>query len=188
MSDPFTILGLRRRPWLDGQAIRAAFQERARLSHPDAVEGNADAFAALNSAQSALANPASRLRLLAGETPLPAMPADVQLGFRVAEVMRRVGVLQEKDRAAVNVLARALLAGEAAQLRKDLDEVVAVLEAAKSTLDERLQALDARWPDVAADELAALAGEYVFLTRWKEQTREGELTLRIVFGKGGSGT
>lgn len=187
MPDPFELLGFPRRPWLDEATIRTAFQERARHSHPDARGGDADAFAALNSAQSVLARPASRLRLLAGDAPLPAMPGDIQLGFRVAEAMRQVHALHEKERATANVLSRALLASEAILLRHDLDEIIAALEAARAGLDSRLQALDARWPDVTGEELAVLAGEYTFLTRWEEQTREGELTLRIVFGKGGGG-
>lgn len=187
MSDPFALLGLPRRPALDPAVIQTAFQTRARDRHPDASEGNAGAFAELNSAQAALTDPASRLRLLAGEAPPPAMPEDVKLGFRVAETMRRVNALPEKDRTATNVLSRALLAQEAAGVRKELNEIIAALEEAKAALDARLQALDDRWPAVTAEELAAMAGEYVFLTRWKEQTREGELALRIVFGKGGGG-
>jgi hypothetical protein len=101
--------------------------------------------------------------------------------------MRQVHALHEKERATANVLSRALLASEAILLRHDLDEIIAALEAARAGLDSRLQALDARWPDVTGEELAVLAGEYTFLTRWEEQTREGELTLRIVFGKGGGG-
>ncbi len=185
MSDPFALLGLPRRPWLDEAVIRASFQERARHSHPDARGGDAQAFAALNIAHATVANPAARLRLLAGDAPLPRMPADVPIGFRIAEVMRKIDALRGKEGVAGNVLARALLAGDAASARKELEEIMAALTAASSALDARLRILDERWPDVAVPELAALAGEYIFLHRWQEQAGEGRLALQIAFGKDG---
>lgn len=185
MSDPFMLLGLPRRPWLDERAVRTAFQERARHSHPDAEGGNAEAFAALNAAHAALANPAARLRLLAGEALPAGMPADARLGFQVADVVRKADALCEKERAAGNVLVRALLAKEALPARKALDEILAALEAAKAALDARLRTLDERWPGVPEAKLAALAGEYLFLSRWQDQAREGRLMLQIAFGKSG---
>lgn len=187
MSDPFVLLGLPRRPWLDEGAIRTAFQERARRDHPDAEGGNAETFTALNAAHATLANPSARLRLLAGEAPFPGMPADVQLGFRVADVMRKVAGLRDAKGAASNVLVRALLAKEALPVRGELGELTVALEASSAALDARLRSLDERWPEVAAEELATLAGEYVFLARWQEQAREARLMLEIAFGRGSDG-
>jgi curved DNA-binding protein CbpA len=182
MSDPFALLDLPRRPYLGSAAIRAAFQARARVLHPDASSGNAEEFAALNEAQSTLADPAARLRLLVGEgLPIPAMPADFQLGFRVAEALRKVGALQSRAAAGGNVLARALLAQEAATMRKELAAIAATLEESRSALDTRLRDADEAWPNTATTEIAALAGEYLFLSRWQDQMREGRLLLQISF-------
>jgi len=183
MSDPFALLDLPRRPYLESADIRAAFQSRARVLHPDASGGNAEDFAALNQAQATLADPAARLRLLVGEgVPIPTMPADFQLGFRVAEGLRKVGALQSRAATGGNVLARALLAQEAATMRKELEAIAATLEESRTALDARLRDADEAWPNNATTEIAALAGEYLFLSRWQDQMREGRLLLQISFG------
>jgi len=149
MSDPFALLDLPRRPYLESADIRAAFQSRARVLHPDASGGNAE---------------------------------DFQLGFRVAEGLRKVGVLQSRAATGGNVLARALLAQEAATMRKELEAIAATLEESRTALDARLRDADEAWPNNATTEIAALAGEYLFLSRWQDQMREGRLLLQISFG------
>jgi curved DNA-binding protein CbpA len=183
MPDPFETLGLPRRPWLEETVVRRAFQDRARALHPDAAGGDADQFAALNAACATLADPASRLRWLAGGEVLPAMPSDMQTGFRVAELAGRAKALVAKAAGASNPLAKALLAGEAAVLRKDLVAVEEALAGLGGDLELRLLEMDARWPEVLAREIAALAGEYVFLGKWRGQLRDAALELELAFGK-----
>jgi curved DNA-binding protein CbpA len=181
--DPFEILGLSSRPWLEETAVRRAFQGRARALHPDSAGGDADRFAVLNAACAALANPASRLRLLAGDEVPPAMPSDMQTGFRVAELAGKTRALVGKAGSVSNPLAKALLAAEATALRKDLAAVEQVLADLDELLESCLREVDARWPEVPAREIAALAGEYVFLGKWRGQVRDATLEFELAFGK-----
>src|SRR4051812_43337553 len=64
-KDHFEGLGQPRRPWLEPEALREAFQRRAASLHPDtAATGDSGAFAALNRAHSVLREHASRVRYL----------------------------------------------------------------------------------------------------------------------------
>lgn len=169
-ADPFTVLGLPPRPWLDPDALKAAFLERARAAHPDAPGGGAVLFAAVNAAHDALRDPATRLALLAGGAAGPSLlPPDAALGFRIG------GVLGHADRtlgqlgSARSAVERALLAGNAREIRRALESVAAEVAELLSATEVNLTALDSRWPDVAGDDLAALAANFRFLNRWRTQ-------------------
>ncbi len=180
--DAFELLDLPRRPWLDPAAVRAAFQARSRDLHPDAERGDADAFARLNAANRALERPASRLRLLAGDLEIPALPPDVALGFEIGAALRECDAGLARRRTAGGALARALLAGELERSRVALAALSSRVDRHVAAGETRLRACDAAWPDVAPADLAALAGEFTFLERWSTQLRERELELRIEMG------
>jgi curved DNA-binding protein CbpA len=176
------MLGLPRRPWLESAAVRSAFQEKARSLHPDAGGGDADAFARLNAAYRSVGSPASRLRLLIGEAAIPSVPPDMEFGFRVGTVTRSADALLVKLRAAANPLARALLVPDLATCRRDVDELLAGLEARMAAAESRLRECDAAWPEVDAAKLAGLAGECSFHDRWREQLHARLTELRIIDG------
>jgi curved DNA-binding protein CbpA len=179
MSDPFTLLGLQRRPFLDEAAIRAAFQQRARQCHPDADGGSADEFSALNAAQALLSDPASRLQLLAGGAAPAGMPADGEFGFRVGAVLREADGVIAKMGVSRNAIERAMLARESAAVRKSLESLAGDLSQRFIAAVEKLCALDAAWPEAEAAALAGLGAEFRFLQRWRDQLRERELALSI---------
>jgi curved DNA-binding protein CbpA len=179
MSDPFAILALPRRPWLEGGAVRAAFQERARELHPDAPAGDAGKFAALNAAHAAVADPASRLQLLSGADATGGLPPDVEFGFCLGTVLREADAAVAKLPAARNALGRALVSTEMAAARKSLTALNAELKMRFEQADKKLRALDGAWPDVESEALVTLGAEFRYLQRWRDQIRERELALSV---------
>lgn len=92
MTDAFALLQLPRRPWLDTDEVRAAFQRLAASAHPDRSGSTAD-FTELTRAYETLRDPAPRLRhFLALEQPGLAageVPADLVDWFpRVAHELK----------------------------------------------------------------------------------------------------
>jgi len=180
MKDAFALLDLPRRPWLAPAVVRSAFQTRARALHPDSAAGDAEAFTALNSAQRALSTPAARLRLLLPGVAIPAAPPDIEMGFRIGAFLREADKVLTDHHAARTPLDRALVAGEIARLRRAAAELTAAVADHTTASEARLRALDASWPAVAVEDLAALAGAFTFLDRWTAQLRERRLALQIV--------
>lgn len=179
MDDPFALLGLPRRPWLEEGAVRAAFHQRAREWHPDAPGGDVEKFSALNAAQAALSDPATRLQMLSGHSPSPAMPADPGLGFRVGNAIREADSITGRLSSARNSLDRALLAPEASRSKKSLENLGLEIAEALERAVAAARTLDAAWPDVEPEQLARLGAEFRFLRRWRAQLRERALALSL---------
>jgi len=182
MDDPFALLGLPRRPWLDPAAVRAAFQQRSRAAHPDAAGGDAGVFAALNAAQRELSVPASRLRRLLPGAVIPAAPPDIEMGFRIGAFLREADHALATHAAAKTPLDRALAIGTLAKARRVAADILAAVEAHQAEAHRQLRALDAAWPDIAEADLAALAGAFTFLDRWTAQLRDRRVSLEITGG------
>ena len=170
--DAFDLLGLPRRPWLEPNDVRAAFQRRARELHPDSVAGDAEAFARLNAAYGELERPARRLRQLLDGHAVPSVPPDVALGLEIGAALRESGLLLDRWRQAASPLTRALMAGDVAAARSRLHFLVDQVTAQITTAEARLRSLDAAWPDVPLDDLAAMAGTLSFFDRWGAQLRD----------------
>lgn len=187
--DPFALLDLPRRPWLDADAVKAAFHRLGRELHPDAPGPNGDAgrFAALNEAQATLTDPRRRLSSLLtlefGDTASSA-PAPVPAGLGDL-VFPTQGLLQAVDRflarktAATAALARALLAREEWTLREQVETRLAELETLHTNALDDLRWFDAEgWgdggapPAGAAETLRELRDRLSYLGRWTEQFRE----------------
>lgn len=169
MSDAFAVLGLPRRPLLDPEDIKNA-HHRLAASGPASAE--------LNEARSILENPATRLRLLADGEP-PANVADWEFLMRCGAVFKNADRWLQASRSASSALQRAVLRSELPGIRRDLDSLAAALQARQDELQTRLAAADARWPDVESRELAALAGEFVFLQRQTDLAAKTRLDLEI---------
>ncbi|MEA3208378.1 MAG: molecular chaperone HscB [Chthoniobacter sp.] len=188
MTDHFTVLQQPRRPWLDADALKDVFHRRSAALHPDVPgTGETARFASLSAAYTALREPASRLRhlleldapeLLSATAPPPTELAD--LFMRLAGQRRRLDQFIAQRAAASSPLGRALLAGEAAVLRRDLAAMTAAVEAAHSAALEDLRALDAIWN--ASDPahwtaLSVLHDRLTYLGKWLGQLRESLFTL-----------
>lgn len=182
MIDHFAILAQPRRPWLDADALKDAFHRATAQEHPDVAGGSGETSAALNAAYAVLREPATRLRHLLelewpGVSPTPAaIPAALADFFgRIATLRQAGAALAKKEAAAQSPLARALLAGDRATLRRDLQSVLAELETAEAAALADLRALDAEWNSSeprAAAQLAAAQQCFSFLAKWQAQLRE----------------
>lgn len=181
MTDHFLALAQPRRPWLDPAGVRESFQRAAARQHPDGG-GEAGHFATLNSAHGVLRAPSSRLRhlielaaphLLQRSAPIPTELADLFMELATARRARESFV--QKEAATASPLGRALLAGEKAGLRRDIESALARLSAAHETALAELRALDAAWPapsDADWVRLAGLQAGFAFLEKWTAQLRE----------------
>lgn len=191
MTDHFAVLHLPRCAALDPDVVRQAFQNLAAKAHPDhaAAEGRtaaAAAFQALNAAQTVLANTASRLlhlaELVGGERPRGGVLGGDLLGLfaRIGPALQVAdSVLHDVD-AAQSALARALHAPRRMAVDETLAGVGADLAALRHALEEKLPVLDAALsadPANALPQLAGLAQEAAFLTRWEAQLQQRRLRL-----------
>jgi curved DNA-binding protein CbpA len=177
--DPFDLLGLPRRPWLDAADVRAAFQERARKLHPDARGGDAEEFARLNAAHAALSHPAARLRLLAGGSAPAALATDAELFLRIGAAVQEARGVRARLDEATSPLARALLATEIAEVRPELDACAAIVEASLLDAEAELRALDDVWPETQPAALAKLAARFERLLRWRRELVDRALELAV---------
>jgi len=204
MTDPFQLLGLPRRPWLEPDDVKAAFLARSAPVHPDKIHSApeaekaaaARAFAELNAAHLALAEPKTRLlHLLTLER--GAKPADIQnLPAGLAELFTEVATrcretdvfLAEKARVTSPLLQVQWF--ERAQARlEELDLLHQKLNDFHQRLTGELRALDRRWPapgpDAGAvpaallDDVEQLYRLYGYYNRWHRQLNERKTGLMI---------
>ncbi len=184
MHDAFALFDLPRRPWLDAAELRDEFHRRSASVHPDAG-GDSEGFARLNAAHQTLSDPASRLRhLLELEAP-EVLTQSQQIPPALADRFMRVGAARQsaeaflaKHRAASSPLARALLAGEHAELTQAIESALADLDAAHADALARMREIDADWRERIPD-IARLHAELSYLGKWTAQLRDPRLQLAL---------
>lgn len=158
--DNFALLGQPRRPWLDSDALKAAFLERSAAEHPDRVhaEGaaareNATArYAELNAAHQCLREPKDRLAHLL-ELELGAAPASVQaIPPAAMDLFARVGqTCREADRvlaaraAATSPLVQAQWFSQGLELASQLMELQRQIHLQRDALLAELRAMNDDW-------------------------------------------
>ncbi len=196
MTDAFSLLGLPRRAWLTPDEIRAAFQQAAAASHPDAAADETDRmarterFQQLNEASALLTPVTSRLKhLLALEHPgfVPARAAMmddalVSLFSTIGSAVQAAAAWTKLREAATTFLARAALAPQEMQVQETLEAAGAVLRAEQEKLDSTLRQLDASRTDLPAaappaEALGALASRAAFLGKWQAQLQAAWTSL-----------
>jgi len=180
--DHFALLDQLRRPWLDDAALKDAFHRATAQCHPDVAGDDGEKSAALNAAYAVLRDPSSRLKHLLelewpGPAPSPgAIPPHLGTTFgRIAETRQRGRDLAAKEAAAQSPLARALLAGDRATYRRDLEATVGALAETETAALEDLRQLDALWEqrdEAMRDRLAAAQQHFAYLAKWQAQLRE----------------
>lgn len=180
MKDAFSLLGLPRRPWLEVDDVRAAFQQKAAGAHPDR-QGETGDFAELTQAYETLREPANRLRHLLAlefpELPLPTgVPADLMEWFpKVGAQLQKLKDAARAKAAATSALARVLATSglpEAESFQTELKRV-------REQRHEQVRKLDAAWPAVEPGELAAIVHRLGFLDKWLAQLADAILALRL---------
>lgn len=182
MTDAFAEFGFEKRPWLDPQVLQSRYHELASIRHPDRCGGVPHPLSRLNEARGILASPSSRLRHLLNFLPPPANPEchfqpDFDLFSSVGDLSRRAEILATKRDQATSPLTAVLAKSEIDTLEKELLPAVERLNGLARALEEKILGLDARWPDVRADELAVLAEEDGFYQNWQRTLREARTRL-----------
>jgi curved DNA-binding protein CbpA len=179
--DPFSLLSLPRRPFLDDEAIGSAYRRLAGALHPDQAGGDAAAFRELGEASAILCDPSRRLRELSGSlagNQLPPQAADFFL--KVASILHRSDSLTTQAATASTPLSKALLIAPLKNLASDLQETLAQLREWHSSLDRELHQLDRAWPESDPAALNLLADSFAYAGRWESQLRERELALEAL--------
>jgi len=181
MTDPFDLLGLPRRPLLSEEEIGTAYRKLAGKLHPDQEGGNELLFRELGEAAAILRNPAQRLRELSSSPSGSQLPTKADELFpKIASMLKQADNLIEKQAAASNALAKALLAAPLKNLRTDLDSTLNQLQEWRISLDQELAELDIRWPEYDPNAISLLADAYAYASRWESQLRERMLSLDCI--------
>lgn len=185
MFDCFARLDLERRPFLEPEVVKGAFQERAAAAHPDGcgAPGEIAEFAAVELAFRTLRDPKLRLQHLldlefpgARSSAAATVPADVAGMFTTASALAgRVDAFLGRRNAAGSAVARALLAGEQLVLREEVEGWLETLRQRETQLVDELRRADQYWTlagERDAAKVLRLHQSFAFLTRWIEQARE----------------
>lgn len=203
MNDFFALLGKTRRPWLDGEKLKANFFALSAEVHPDRVHNASEAekqsanarYQQINAAYQCLREPKERLRhLLELESGTP--PGNIQqaparlmdLFFEVGQACKAVDVfLVERDKATSPLLKVKFM--EQGLTHMDVfNALQQKLRAPAAALEEELKAMNAAWDAASAGadraglplrRLEEIYRELSFLARWSAQLQErtGRLAL-----------
>ncbi len=197
--DAFAVLGIDRRPWLDGEDLKRRFLELASSVHPDRVHGGDaatrqeahDCYTRLNAAWQCLADPKERLgHLLAlerGQRPseVHEIPSETAALFlEVAELDRRAQGLATRRAAAGSPLLRVGLVAETAQVVEAIRGKLAQLGVRQRAMEVEVQGWNRLW-EVAPPpgspgrsgalplgEAEAVWRALSYLSRWTRQLQE----------------
>jgi curved DNA-binding protein CbpA len=188
MIDPFAVLGLPRRPWLNEDALKERFHRLAAEHHPDVHGGDETPFAEINAAHRTLRDTAMRLRCLLAlegfEMNGPAqIPDDLGRLFMDTGLARqKLETFLNKEESARSPIARAMLAPEKMMVMDAVETQIAALNEIRETLLEEIREIDRAWPRDAASgaqRLAAIAHSLAFVGKWLAQLREGYARLAL---------
>lgn len=168
---------------LDRAKLKEAYFALAAETHPDSPTGGSERFREIQESHRTLENLGQRLRhLLQLEFPEASVaarsPAAVgDLFPKVSETCHAIKALVERKAAVQTSVGRAVLAADVKRARERLGEVQQAVENRRGDLIRRLGELDDRWPDVAPEELAELAGDFTYVLRWRRELAEWEFRL-----------
>lgn len=176
MSDPFAELGFERRPGLDITTLKARYLSLAKEFHPDSRNGDAGHYQSLKLAYETLLDPASRLKALAGGASGNWHPPDTLFDL-TAQAITAARDASHTPSASASPLVNALLSQKAARARTLVREARSRISSCLDDANLSLKELDARWPNVTAEELAGLSSEFKFLSRWASRLAEAGFEL-----------
>lgn len=181
--DPFTLLEILPRPYLDSELLESTLRRLSAIHHPDQKTGNTHSFQQLQEAAALLRSPSSRLKILAASSEkIPFPTAAGKLFSLIASVLEKSKAALASYHAASGALAKALLMPTLLESRSQLTAADNALQAWQQNLNKELQTLDACWPEVDKNELLCLANSFTFAERWHQQLREQSLAFALILG------
>lgn len=185
MPDAFTLLGMPRVAALDESALRQAWLEAGRATHPDLPGGDAARSAEVNAAFETLQAPEKRLKHLLElyRVPWRSVPIDeamMALFSRLGAALQEVASFLKRKQSTTTALSRALLTSEEMRWRETLEHLIQEIEAGRAAclaalpeLDTRLQTGD----ETVLATLQAIQARLAYYARWQAQVRESLLAL-----------
>jgi hypothetical protein len=174
--DPFALLEIPQRPYLDLELLESTLRRLSALHHPDQKTGNTHSFQQLQEAAAVLRSPASRLRLLANSSEkIPFPSAAGELFLLMAAGLEKSQAILARYHKTSGALSKALLMPALLEAHSHLIKAEEALQSWKKNLDQELHTLDASWPKVDKRELLSLANSFTFADRWHQQLREALL-------------
>jgi hypothetical protein len=176
--DPFEILSLPRRPFLDDEEIGTAYRKLAGELHPDQTGGDAAAFRDLGEAAAILRDPSRRLRELSGSVAGNQLPPQAANFFpKVAAILQKADSLTAQAATASTPLSKALLIVPLKNLASDLQEILVLIREWQLSLEQELRQIDTHWPEHDPAIMNLMADSFAYAGRWESQLRERELAL-----------
>lgn len=201
MTDYFALLNVPRRPWLDGDALKATFLSQSASRHPDRIHGAteaekaaaAQACAELNAAYHCLREPKDRLRHLLslelGRRPgeVQEIPPDLANWFiEIAQLFRQVNAFLAEKASVTSPLLQVQRFEHGGEWHDRLTAVQKRLTERQGVLVDELKALDAEWLGTTAESparerllgrLEMLHQQFSFHARWSSQIQETRVQL-----------
>jgi curved DNA-binding protein CbpA len=186
--DAFSLLALPRRPWLEADLVRQAFQKKAGAAHPDrnldrAAE-SAALFAQIAHAYEVLRHPGSRLLAYLGEMAHPAgeLPGELMdLFAKIAAHRQKMKAIEARRGATSSRLGAVLLANECAAAMADAEALIEELDRRRESLCASIREIDARAEAAHPEDrgsLLAIAHRLAFIEKWRGQLAEMLLRLK----------
>ncbi len=202
MVDCFTLLGVPRQPWLDGEFLQKRFHELSMGSHPDRVHGVEASVreeanrrhAALNSAYATLSQPKERLAHLLelenGARPqvVQSIPEDLmELCMEVGAVCRRVDSFLAGTPDSESPMLKVQRFAAAMGHQDAVQELAARLGLRIDAIHAELRGLNRHWADAgdvagrreALKRIEELWRLLSYLGRWTGQLQERNVRLVI---------
>jgi curved DNA-binding protein CbpA len=199
VNDPFALLGVPNRPWIDPEILKQNFLARSSNFHPDRVHQAPDAeksaahhrFTELNQAYQTLLDPRERLlRLLelesGGRRPeTQNIPPDLMgLFMDVGKVSKEADAFLTEKAAQTSPLLKVQIFERAQQWIERMRETQQRVTQSGNALLEEIRALDSGWENISASEkqnrlirLQEIAGLLNYSKKWNAQLEEKILRL-----------
>ncbi len=181
MTDYFACLDLSPQVLPDIATVKESYFRRAAALHPDASQGDAKKFTELQEAYRVIGDHGLRLRhILALSFPDFQAPVGItghsEIFMQVGQAIQNAKAFAQRQAAAISPLARALLAHEQQAALGGIKDALTSLSACQHDFLQRLAALSAA-SAVEPVELAAMASDWAFFSRWHSELAEWEFRL-----------
>jgi DnaJ-domain-containing protein 1 len=190
MTDFFALLGQPRQPWLDEDALKAAFHEKSSILHPDRFHNAEDAaraeagriYAELNSAYQCLREPKDRLahliELESGRKPggIQSVPAEaMELFAQVGQLCRETDAFLAESAKATSPMLKVRQFERGLEWTDKIQALMRSLNEQREELHAKLRSMNNSWKGEVAASLPALGdihSRLSYLNRWMAQLQE----------------
>ena len=191
MTDFFALLGQPRQPWLDEDALKAAFHEKSSSLHPDRFHNADDAareeagriYAELNSAYQCLREPKDRLahliELESGRKPggIQSVPAEaMELFAQVGQLCRETDAFLVERAKATSPMLKVRQFERGLEWTDKIQALMKSLNEQREELHAKLRSMNESWVSGSMAASLPVLGEIhsrlSYLNRWMAQLQE----------------